>query len=92
MNPKVRPVAIRGKPEEEARIYNNWFAQDKSGEGQRSDVRGPMSEGGGEGQRSDVGGQMSEEGKTEGRTDEGTESRVFFYNNAFGRPNPVVIE
>ena len=74
MNPKVRPVAIRGIPEEEARIYNNWFAQEKPG----PEVMKPWPVGG-RGPRSDVGGQR-------------TESRVFFYDNAFGRPNPVIFE
>lgn len=31
MNPKVRPIAIRGKPSDKAEIYNNWFAQEKPG-------------------------------------------------------------
>ena len=64
MNPKVRAIGIRGTPEEEARVYNNWFAQEKPGEGQMSDVGGQ---------------------RTEGPRDRGEESRVFFYDNAFGR-------
>jgi hypothetical protein len=58
MNPKVRAIGIRGKPEEEARVYNNWFGQEKpgagviipwpaAGRGQRPDVRGRRSEVGG---------------------------------------------
>ena len=31
LNPKVRPIAIRGKPSDKAKIYNNWFAQEKPG-------------------------------------------------------------
>jgi hypothetical protein len=50
-------------------------------------VLGRRSEVGGEGQRSDVGGQ-----RTEGPRDRGKESRVFFYDNAFGREKPVIFE
>lgn len=31
LNPKIRPIAIRGVPSGKAEIYNNWFAQDKPG-------------------------------------------------------------
>ena len=31
LNPKVRPIALRGKPSDKAEIYNNWFAQEKLG-------------------------------------------------------------
>lgn len=31
INPKVRAIAIRGKPTDKAEIYNNWFAQEKPG-------------------------------------------------------------
>jgi hypothetical protein len=31
LNPKVRPIAIRGKPDDKAEISNNWFAQEKPG-------------------------------------------------------------
>ena len=62
MNPQVRPVAIRGKPQDEARIYNNWFAQEKPG----PNVLKPWPP--------------------------GPESNVLLYNNAFGRPNPVLFK
>lgn len=31
MNPKVRPIAIRGKPSDKVEIYNNWFAHEVPG-------------------------------------------------------------
>jgi len=30
-NPKVRAIAIRGKPTDKAEIYSNWFAQERPG-------------------------------------------------------------
>jgi hypothetical protein len=83
MTPKVRAIGIRGKPEEEARIYNNWFAQDKPG----PEVIRPWPTSC-QKEQDDSDDLHDLEGKGGGTA----ESRVFFYNNAFGRPNPVVIE
>ncbi len=62
MNPKVRSISVRGTPEEEAQIYNNWFAQEKPG----PEVIKPWPP--------------------------GPDKKVLFYNNAFGRPNPVIFK
>jgi hypothetical protein len=61
-NPNVRPIKIRGIPEDKAEIYNNWFAQDKPGQ----QVLLPWPP--------------------------GPAKHILFFNNAFGRPNPVIFK
>lgn len=60
MNPKVRPIAIRGIPRGKAEIYNNWFAQEKPG--LNVILPWPI----------------------------GEKDRIRFFDNLFGKENPVV--
>jgi len=134
MNPKVRAIGIRGAPEEEARIYNNWFAQEKPGpevirpwpaggriKGDDSPRLNPATHGrSGDIQRGkddwegSFGGMIRMipsglddwEGSfggmirmipsglddLEGKGVGAEETRVLFYDNAFGRERPVVFE